>query len=178
MKCATNLFLIAMLCLSLNGCSNLETGIAQTKEPSEVEQTTAQKSASIQNKKDILSDDYATAEKALKKSVLEKNKDTIKLGLKSPILDIRKKTAEAIAKTDEETFIPNLIEALEQNQGIIGGGSEIQSLQNELNETIVSTLEQLTKLTFKVSEPLSPEDIQKILKESREWWKIHQSKDK
>lgn len=173
MKCATNLFLIILLCISLNGCSNLETSIAQTNEPSAVEQTTAFQDASIQNDNKILSEDYAIAEKALNKAVLKKNKDTIKLGLKSPIPDIRKKTVEAIAKIGNEAFVPNLIVALEQNQGIIAGGSEIQSLQNKLNEIIISTLEQLTKLKFNISKPLSPEDIKEVLDKTKDWCKTN-----
>jgi HEAT repeat protein len=117
----------------------------------------------------ILSKDYQIARKALDKAVLEKDLETIKLGLKNPILDIRKKTVEAMAKIGDETFVPNLIVALEQNQGIIAGGSEIQSLQNKLNEIIISTLEKLTKLKFNISEKLSSEDIDEVIRKSREW---------
>lgn len=104
------------------------------------------KTIPAQQNKEILSKDYKIAEKALNKAVFEKNKDTIRLGLKSPILEIRAKTVKEIGKLADETFVPNLIEALEENQGIIDGGSEIQVMQQELNKDIVSVLEKFDQL--------------------------------
>lgn len=170
MKSTINLFLLITFCIGLNGCTtNLETSMAQTKEPFINKQPTPQKSPQMEQDSNILNNDYTVAEKALNKAVLEKNKDTVRLGLKSPILDIRKKTVETIVQFNDVTFVPNLIVALQENQGIIGGGSETQVLQSKLNVTIISALEHLTKLKFKLSKPLSPEDIQEILKKIQEW---------
>lgn len=178
MKCTTNLFLFIVLCIYLSGCSNLQTSVAQTKEPVITGQSTPQKSPLMEQDNDILSNDYKIAEKALDKAVLEKDKNTIRIGLKSEFLDIRKKVVEIIAEFNDEAFIPNLIIALQENQGLIGGGTETQIFQNDLNKAIISALEHLTKLKFEISEPLSSEDIQKVLKESQAWWKIHQSRDR
>jgi hypothetical protein len=178
MKWATNLFLFIVFCICLNGCSNFETSMAQTKEPLITEQPTPQKSPPTEQDNDILSNDYTIAGKALDKAILEKDKNTIRVGLKSEFLDIRKKAVETIEEFNDETFVPNLIVVLQENQGLIGGGTETQIQQDNLNKAIISALEHLTKLEFKVSTPLSFEDIEGILKESQEWWKTHHGKDK
>lgn len=68
--------------------------------------------------------------------------------------------------------------ALEDNQSVMSGGTETEIMQQELNTAIVSALEQLTGLQFPSSENLSKDDIQKVVKQSREWWKAHQKEIK
>lgn len=121
----------------------------------------------------ILARDYYTAKKALDEAVQKKDLTTIALGLKGFSFEIRKDVVTEIKKLDDKSFIPDLIEALEDNQGDLSGGSEVQHLQQELNNHIVSTLEQLTGLCFSYTENSSKDDIERIVKQSREWWESY-----
>jgi hypothetical protein len=159
------------LCACFTSCTNLEPGMTQAKEPFEIQQPATQTTPVIEQDNNILSKDYAVAEKALNKAFLEKNNNIVRLGLKNSILSIRLKTVEAIREINNETFVPSLIEALQENQILLEGGSEIQSFQEELNKTIISTLEQLTKLKFNLSNPISSKDIKEVLDKSQEWCK-------
>jgi HEAT repeat protein len=123
-----------------------------------------------QQENPILSKDHATAEKALDKAILEKDKHTIKLGLRNQSFLIRQKTVEAIGEIGDESFVPDLIRSLRGNQGIVTGGTETEVMQNDLNRAIISALEQLTKLEFEVSIPLSDEDIRKVTDKSQNWF--------
>lgn len=162
-------FLGAMVCICFAGCNSLETSLAHTEgHPST--QSTQPTTMLEQRDDDILSRDYAVAEKALNKAVLEKNHATIRRGLENPILPIQQKTAEAISEIDDETFVPNLIIALRKNQSVMAGGSEIRGLQNKLDLTLIAALEKLTKIEFGVSEKLSTNDIEGVIKKSEEWW--------
>lgn len=174
MKHFASLFLLVILSVNLISCAVSEDNLAQTGEGSKPTPTNSQRNISMKQDDNILSKDYSVAEKALNKAVLEKDKETIRLGLKSPIFSIKQKTAEAIAEIKDKTFVPSLIEALEKNQGVIAGGSEAEVMQQELNKAIVYALEQLTGLQLLFSENLSADDIQRILNESREWWKTYQ----
>lgn len=145
----------------------VKTHKAETQQTIKLEEQINQQEDSISSK------DYAVAEKALNKAILEKDKKTIKLGLQSRYFPIRQKTVEAIANIKDETFVPNLIKSLQGNQGIIAGGTETEVMQNDLNEVIVSALQKLTKLKFKVSKPLSTEDINEVLDKSQDWYKFH-----
>jgi hypothetical protein len=183
MKWAKNLFFFIMLCVGLTSCNSSEISVAQTKESFKIEQPTPQKSPPMSQDNNILSKDYAVAEKALNKAVLEKDKNTIRLGLKNHILTLKIKTVGAIKELNDKTFVPNLIEALRENQSIIDGGTETQGFQEELNKSIVSALRQLTKLKFPYFDDarkldnfrdFARPDIQKVLEETQEWWKVYQ----
>lgn len=128
----------------------------------------------------ILTKDYNIAKKALEKAVREKDLNAIRLGLKGFSFQIRKDVVEEIVKLNDKSFVPDLADALEENQGCLSGGSETEVLQKELNNLIVSAIKRLTGLEFSYfdsssSQPCSndfpPKDIQRILKESRDWWK-------
>lgn len=119
---------------------------------------------------DILSRNFQTAEKALGQALTEKDAATIKLGLKSPILSIRLKTAEAVQDLDDKSYVPSLIDALEETCcAMIDGGTETQMMQKDLNRTLVDALEKLTKTKFNLPEDLSPRDFEEVIKRSREW---------
>jgi hypothetical protein len=124
----------------------------------------------------ILSRDYETADKSLKKAVLEKDIDTIKLGLKSSIFTIKQKTVDAIIKMKDEIFVPNLVEALQENQGIIAGGTESDLMQKDFDRKIVTALEALTKLDFGAKESLTADKIEEIIKKSQDWVDIQKKK--
>lgn len=121
----------------------------------------------------ILARDYYTAKKALDEAVQKKDLATIALGLKGFSFEIRKDVIAEIKKLDDKNFILDLIEALEVNQGDLSGGSETQHLQQELNSLLVSALEQLTGLCFSYTENSSKDDVERIVKQSRDWWKIY-----
>lgn len=178
MKYSISLFWLIMLWINLSGCVVFQESTAQIKELPKTSQTNSQSNMHMEQDNKILSRDYAIAEKALDKAVSERDKKTIRLGLNSRFLPIKQKTVEVIAEIKDETFVPNLIETLGENQAVMTGGTEMQIMQDDLNKAIVFALEQLTGLQFLFLENLSSEDIQRVLKESQEWWKTHQDKDK
>ncbi|HMS40446.1 MAG TPA: hypothetical protein PKE69_09485 [Pyrinomonadaceae bacterium] len=122
----------------------------------------------------ILSKDYSVAKNALDNAVLERDETTIRLGLKNNSLIFKKDVVQAIKQLYYQAFVPDLIKALEENQAIIDGGSEMRIMQNDLTKAIVSALKHLTGLTFPNTENLSQGDIQKILEESREWYQVNE----
>ncbi|HSK74637.1 MAG TPA: hypothetical protein VK892_23255 [Pyrinomonadaceae bacterium] len=174
MKYFAGLCLLLILCINLFSCAESQDSLAQTENVLKPTPTNSQKDMSINQEDNILSKNYSVAEKALNRAILQKDKKTLRLGLKSPIFTIKQKTVETIADISDETFIPSLIEVLEKNQGTVAGGNEVKVMQQDLNKAIVLALEQLTGLQFLFSEKLSANDIQRILNESREWWKVHQ----
>jgi len=185
MKSTTILYLIIVLCGGfLTGCANLETSGTQSRELPKTGQTSVTKTTPVEKAnsttqdKDILSRDYKTAETALGKAVTEKNTAVIKLGLKSPILAIKLKTAEAIKELDDVAFVPSLIETLEENQIVIDGGSETQGMHAYLKVTLVAGLAKLTGIKFNVSENPTFEEIQEVIKKSREWSAANQAEQK
>lgn len=164
--------------ITLISCNKLEQTKVQTKDSFENKKPLPQIIPTIKQDNEILSKDYNIAEKALSKAVKEKDKHTIRLGLKNPILTIRLKTVEAIKESDDKTFfVGDLIDALSENQLILEGGTETKIFQKELDRNIVSALEILTGLNFPRIENLSSKDIEKILKESREWLESNKSKN-
>ena len=180
MKSTTILYSIIILSVGfLLGCANLETAGTQSQGLPKTEQTSAaktplvEKTTSPAQSNDILSRDYKTAENALGKALADKKNEVVKLGLQSPILAIRLKTADAVRELDDTVYVPSLIAALEDNRGIMDGGSETQNMQRDLTESLVAGLEKLTKMKFNISEQLTPEDIQEVLKKSGEWWEVN-----
>jgi hypothetical protein len=178
MKCIISLILLIIFLVGLSSCTASQEGLEQTQDLSKTVQMNSLENIPMKQDDGILSKDYAIAEKALVKAILEKDKKTIKLGLKSQFFPIKQKTVKAITEIKDKTFVLDLIIALHGNQSIFTGGTETEVMRNDLNKVVVFALEQLTGLRFHSSENLSPEDIQKILKKSREWWEINQGKDK
>jgi hypothetical protein len=130
----------------------------------------------------ILSKNYKVAKSAFDKAVAEKDKPTLRLGLQKNSLTLKLLIVQAIRQFDDKSFVPDLIKALEDNQSIMSGGSETQAAQQELNKEIISDLKQLTGLQFPYLTDEStvpcfsdcpPKDIQKVLKDSREWWSVN-----
>jgi hypothetical protein len=130
----------------------------------------------------ILSNNYKVAKAAFDKAVAEKDKRTLRLGLQKNSLNLKLLIVQAIKQFDDKSFVPDLIKALEDNQSIMSGGSEIKAAQQELNKEIISDLKQLTGLQFPYLTDEStvpcfsdcpPKDIQKVLKDSREWWSLN-----
>jgi hypothetical protein len=164
-------FLFVIFVISGISCTNLDTRATEIKESFITDKPAAPKSPVMEQDNNIVSKDYNTAQKALKKAALEKNKKTIKKGLESPIITIRQKTAEVILELNDVSFVPSLIDALQGNQVIIDGGTEMKLFQQDLDKAIISALEYLTKLKFNLSNPISSKDINEVLDKSQEWCK-------
>ncbi len=164
------LFIIQMACAGFGASADRSN---QTIKP---EPPVVQNTPPIQ-KNEILSKDYAVAEKALNKAIEEKDVNTLRTALKSQFLPLKQKAVEAIADLNDKTFVPDLIDALEENRGVIDGGSETQIFQEQLNKTLVSTLQRLTKLKFDVSEKPTSEEMDEIVKKVREWCKNNKPKN-
>jgi hypothetical protein len=173
MKNVMNLCLLMMFLIILDGCSVSEEGLAQSQESSKPSQIDSQRNTPMKQDDKILSRDLSIAENALNKAILGKDKDTIKLGLKNPVFTIRQKTVEAIAELKDESFVPELVEALQENQGLIAGGSEAQIMQDDLNQSIVYAISRLTRQKFKLSNPISSQEIKEVLDKSQNWCKFH-----
>jgi hypothetical protein len=153
----------------------------QENEP-EIEQTLSAEMVERQQSRPILSKYYRVAKWAFDKAVLENDMATILLGLEGRSLLIRRNVVQALKQFDDKSVVPNLIKALDDNQGIMSGGSETQAEQRELNKEIISALRKLTGLEFSYLQEATTipcfhecpsKDIQRILKESREWWERH-----
>lgn len=128
----------------------------------------------------ILSKDYFEAEKALQNAIKTKDKSTICRGVKNESLTIRLEVVQVMNKLKEKEFVPCLIEALDNNQQPYRGGTESRRMQQKLNIDIANLLEELTGLELSVLENLSKDglskdDIEKVLKLSKEWWEFHQN---
>ena len=132
----------------------------------------------------ILAKDYYIAKKALDKAIRDNDKSTIRLGLKGYSFQIRKDVVDEIKMLNDASFVPNLADALEANQGCLSGGSEADSFQRDLDLAIVYLLKGFTKLEFKdfkVSSSSSNscvdssylDRIKQISEESRAWYKVH-----
>lgn len=126
----------------------------------------------------ILSKNYRVARWAFDKAISEKDKSTLRVGLKGFFLSIKRDTVKAVAQLDDKSFVPDLIQTLDENQVIMSGGSETQAEQEGLNKEIISSLKRLTGLEFSYLTDLSTvpcfadcpsKDIQRVLKESRGW---------
>jgi hypothetical protein len=170
MKSGISAVIVIVFLSGLLGCSNYEVTTMPSKQTHKPGTENAQNTPPISQKDDILSRDYAVAERALDRAVVEKDSETIRLGLKNPILSIKRKAALAIAETNDVTFVPFVIEALQMNQVEMLGGTETRVLQDELNMTLVTTLAKLTNLKFAVSKKPTASEIQKVIASGQEWW--------
>ncbi len=173
-----SLILLIIFLTGFSSCTVSQEGVAQMQDSSKPTQTNSSESLPMKQDDKILSKDYVAAEKALVRAILEKDKETLKLGLKSQFFPIKQKTVEAITEIEDKTFVPDLINALQENQSIFTGGTETEVMQNDLNKTTVFSLSRLTGLKFDASEQLSSGEINKVLEESRKWWSINRNIDK
>jgi hypothetical protein len=130
----------------------------------------------------VLAKDYYVAKKALDKAVQEKDVAVIRKGLKGFSFQIKKDVVKEVKKLNDKTFVPDLADVLELNQGALSGGSEVEVQQKELDRLIISALEQLTGLKFDYTENLSQtynmsenDDVQRIIKQARLWWKVNKN---
>lgn len=138
----------------------------------------------------ILSCDYLTAKKSLEKALQKNDKETIRLGLKRFLsFKVKMDIAKAIAQLEDKSFVPDLIDALEKNQGVLSGGTETDILQALLSRELIITIEKLTGLKFNLrdlprpdsvekfepSNYISSDEIQKAIKQASLWWKNNKS---
>lgn len=144
MKCAISLILLIIFSVGFSSCTVSQKGIAQMQDLSNTVQTNSLESLTIRPGGEILSKDYAVAEMALDKAILEKDKKTLKLGLKSQFFSIKQKTVQAITEIEDKSFVPDLISAFQENQTIFSGGTETRGMQDNLNKAIAFALEKLT----------------------------------
>lgn len=178
-------FILLLIFLYLTGCASPSTSV-ESKESTGMNGSLSPTSTPTTDPESlVLSTDYSVAERALRKAIVEKDSSTIRKGLKSQFTGIKIEAVKALSELNDASSIPQLVETLKLNQGVIDGGSEMQGLQNELNKAIVLTLEQLTGLEFVVTKrlaeekinhykPFSVEEIEEVEKRSREWWKDNQ----
>jgi hypothetical protein len=173
MKFSLSLSLVGFCLLS---CNSIQTTVAPESAlpsvPHHLLRATPQPEADL----NVLSRDYAVAEIAINNAVLTGNKATLKLGLESPIITIKQKAVEAIPETTDEDFVPSLIAALQSNQGLMAGGTEIQILQNNLNVSVIVAIATLTKMKFKVSEHPTSAEVSEVILRSQEWCKKRAAK--
>lgn len=108
---------------------------------------------------DVLSDDLGIADPALSDAISDENISIIQLGLSSRFTRIRIRSANALGKLRDPAAIKSLIKALQENQGIIGGGTETQIEQAELTREILFALERITKIKFEASDRLAASDL-------------------
>jgi hypothetical protein len=153
----------------------------------QIEQAMQQERLMMSQEISILSKYHYLAKRAFEEAVLKKDKTTLRLGLKAFSLALRSKVVDEIKRFDDKSFVPNLITALEGNQAIMSGGSETTYEQNLLDQKIVSAIESLTGLQFPYFDKYLNHDrfdnssqynIEKILKESREWCETYQQECK
>jgi hypothetical protein len=111
----------------------------------------------------ILSADFAVAEQALSEGVKNGDVDLVGLALGNPHLEIKLQATEALGHMGDKKSIPQLWEALEENQVYYTGGSEIKILQVELNKALVNALQKLTGVDYGIVDPASAADIQRVL---------------
>lgn len=186
-----SLFFLISLLFSFSSCAVSQEDFVQTRESFKGIQTNSQENIMTKQDDKILSRDFSVAEKALKQAIEQKDKEAIRKGLKNQDLLLGQKTSDAIIKAIIEmkdiTFVPNLIEALQQNRSIIAGGGEIVFLQRDLDKMLVNALNKLTRLDFKVSNhslgnvneyAKHIEEINEIIKQSLEWVKTHKAEIK
>jgi hypothetical protein len=135
--------------------------------------------AQAERQKQILEGNYEVAKQTLDEAVLSKDTSTIKIALKQrrfgPVF--QSDAVAAVEQLRSQEFVPDLVEALEKNQGIAWrGGSEIDAEQKKLSGDIVSVLSFLTGIQFPSTDNLTPQDIETILRLTHEWWKVHGAK--
>lgn len=166
-----NTLLLIALAITLNNSVTAEVGEKKIAEQP--------KNFEIERQEDpILSRNYEVAKKALEKASLKKDKVTIRRGLKAFSIEIKKQVVQSIIQLNDKTFVPDLIEALQNNQTPMSGGTETAFLQQELNKAIISALRKFTKLSFSYLKDESTvpcfsecpsKDIQKVVDESKAW---------
>ncbi|MGB7068427.1 MAG: hypothetical protein WBD22_02950 [Pyrinomonadaceae bacterium] len=151
----------------------------------EIQQALTAEMLERQQETPILSRNYNVAKWAYDKAVSEGDKSTIRKGLDGLSLLLKRNVVEAIAKFNDKSFVPDLIKALEENQSLMSGGSETQAEKQELNKEIISALKQLTGLDFLFLKDSSmipcfddcpSKDIERVLRESREWQTAQKNK--
>src|SRR5215218_6597972 len=88
--------------------------------------------------------DFATAKQMLDGWTKDRDAARVALALAHPSLIIRRQAADALGHIGDRAAVAGLIEALERNQVVYGGGSEEKVLQRELNAALIASLRKLT----------------------------------
>lgn len=121
----------------------------------------------------ILCKDYVVAKRALDKAVSERDAATLRLGLKKGSPFFKKEIVLAVRNAWFQSFVPDLITVLEENQISTSANKGNISERNELKKAVVAALRHLTGLPFPIPDELSISDLGKILEESREWYRVN-----
>lgn len=157
-----------------SGCSTSDFSVIETGRSEKPNVSDPQ-----QDEKDIVSKNYDTAMKALKVAVASRDTKSIRMGLTNPIFSIRTASAKALGELCDAACVPALIAGLENNQGGVAGGTEIQIFQTELNREIIAALKKLTSLDLSVtSDTPSRKEIAEIIVRVRKWEKDRQRNPK
>jgi hypothetical protein len=117
----------------------------------------------------ILSKDFLTAQTALEENKKLKNVQAVCLSLEHPSLVIKRQAAEALQALKDKAAIKCLVSALEKNQVVLLGGSEMKIEQGRLNESIVSAINAITGLSLPAHPQLSQEKVRKIKAKTEQW---------
>jgi|GEM_PF-3785491 len=120
---------------------------------------------------DIRTADFAAAETMLDGWIKDRDAARVAMALGHPSLIIRRRAANALGPIGDRAAVPGLIDALEQNQGVYGGGTEEVVLQKELTAALIASLTTLTGADFGAPDPSSRRDVGRVLEVSREWRK-------
>lgn len=179
-----NVFLWILIATGVSNSTNVNESI---KTENQLRQITLQ---CKQEDDSILSCDYLTAKKALEKALQKNDKATLRLGLRRLFsFEIKMDIAKAISQLKDKSFIPNLIDALEKNQGTLSGGTETGISQALLSRELIVTIEGLTGLKFNLrdlprpdsvekfepSNYISADEIQRVIKEVGLWWEVNKN---
>ena len=121
--------------------------------------------------------DFATAKQMLDGWTKDRDAARVALALGHPSLIIRRQAADALGHIGDRAAVPGLIEALERNQVVYGGGSEEKVLQSELNAALIAGLSKLTGTDFGAPDPATGQDIRRVLEASREWRQKNETKE-
>lgn len=177
-----NVFLCIVMAIGISSS-------AKVNESIKIENQVGQ--AAIQCKQEddsILSCDYSTAKKALEKALQKNDKDAIRRGLKRPFsFDLKMDIAKAISQLKDKSFIPDLIDALEKNQGVFNGGTETAISQALLSRELMVTIAELTGLRFNLpdlprpdsienfepSNYVSLDEVQRAIIQTKLWWDVN-----
>jgi HEAT repeat protein len=121
----------------------------------------------------VLSRDFDTASRALEQAITSRDPGPALAALGHPALEIRRQAADALGEFGGRAAVPRLLDALEQNQSVLRGGTETGMLQAELNVALVAAVQKLTGVEFGAGNPPSDADVRRVLEQGRRWWEAN-----
>ena len=133
-------------------------------------------SQSSEHGKQLLSENFSEAKKALDEVVEKNNSAQTCLALSNSDWLIRSYAGKALKQITDGDSVPCLVKALEKNQDILSGGSEARVSQMELNTDLVDALNRITKLDLVTKSKYEKEDIEQISRDANQWYLLFVNK--